>query len=120
RAGRKPLQYILGKASFRDVEVAVDPRVLIPRPETEELVEAVLGWARERGSQGEAQLRALDIGTGSGVIAIALALEGPFAKVVATDLSPEALEVARGNVARCGVAARVDVREGAYFVPVAP
>jgi release factor glutamine methyltransferase len=126
RAGRKPLQYILGRASFREVVIDVDSRVLIPRPETEELVDAVLGWARgqegERGPRravgGVQGLRALDVGTGTGVIAISLALEGPFERVVATDLSADALAVARRNVEISGVGGRVELREGSFFDPV--
>ncbi|MEX0979978.1 MAG: hypothetical protein WDZ89_02720, partial [Gemmatimonadota bacterium] len=68
RAAREPLQYILGRTAFRDLDLLTDPRVLIPRPETEGLVEAVLDWAR-----GRAGLRAVDIGTGSGAIALSLA-----------------------------------------------
>jgi release factor glutamine methyltransferase len=127
RAGHRPLQYILGRASFREVVVDVDSRVLIPRPETEELVEAVLGWAR--GEDGERQrarkpervqgLRALEIGTGSGVIAISLAVEGPFERIVATDQSRDALELAGGNVAKYGLGGRVDLREGSFFDPIA-
>jgi len=127
RAGHKPLQYILGRASFREVVVDVDSRVLIPRPETEELVEAVLGWARGYEGEGRRELpvdrthglRALDIGTGSGVIAISLALEGPFEKVVAIDVSRDALEVAQGNAERSGAGGRVELREGSFFDPVA-
>lgn len=126
RAGHKPLQYILGRASFREVVVDVDSRVLIPRPETEELVDAVLQWARGqegeggrgRTAEGAPGLRALDIGTGSGVVAISLALEGPFEGVVATDLSAEALEVARKNVESSGMGGRVELREGSFFDPV--
>jgi release factor glutamine methyltransferase len=94
RARRKPLQYIVGRASFRELELAVDPRVLIPRPETEELVEAVLVRVREWGREG---LSVLDVGTGSGAVVLALLTEGPFGRGVASDHSSEALEVARTN-----------------------
>lgn len=111
RARRKPLQYIVGRASFRELELAVDSRVLIPRPETEELVEAVLVRVREWGREG---LSVLDVGTGSGAVALALLTEGPFGRAVATDDSPDALEVARANtraiLAERGVA--VEFREG--------
>jgi release factor glutamine methyltransferase len=109
RARRRPLQYILGKAAFRDLELEVDERVLIPRPETEELVEAVLSRVREWGREG---LVAADVGTGSGAIALSLASEGPFRLVLATDRSPEALEVARGNAQRLGLDRRVSFHEG--------
>jgi len=109
RARHRPLQYILGKAAFRDLELEVDERVLIPRPETEELVEAVLSRVREWGRD---RLVAVDVGTGSGAIALALASEGPFRHVLATDRSAQALEVARGNAARLGLEGRVSFHEG--------
>ncbi|MCI0434269.1 MAG: peptide chain release factor N(5)-glutamine methyltransferase [Gemmatimonadetes bacterium] len=93
RRQREPLQYVLGKAWFRDLTLRIDPRVLIPRPETEILVGAVLDWAVARGRWGGVA----DIGTGSGAIAISLATEGSFERIVATDLSLDALEVARTN-----------------------
>ncbi|HEU0052461.1 MAG TPA: peptide chain release factor N(5)-glutamine methyltransferase [Longimicrobium sp.] len=113
RAKREPLQYIEGRAAFRDLLLAVDRRVLIPRPETEILVQAVLDWAK-----GKEALAALDVGTGSGAIALSLATEGPFAKVVATDVSPDALEVARANAAACAPGL-VDFRRGDLLEPVA-
>ena len=121
RAAREPLQYILGRASFRELELAVDPRVLVPRPETEVLVDEVLAWtkAREIAGGGEG-LTALDVGTGSGCIALSLAHEGPFARVVATDVSGDALDVARGNAEAAGLADRVELRAGTLFEPLAP
>ncbi|MDQ3555261.1 MAG: peptide chain release factor N(5)-glutamine methyltransferase, partial [Gemmatimonadota bacterium] len=114
RARREPLQYIDGWAAFRQLRLAVDRRVLIPRPETEQLVEAVLGWVGAR--QG---LEGLDVGTGSGAIALALATEGPFRRVVATEPSADALEVARGNHAALGgCGAPVEFRRGSAFAPV--
>lgn len=117
RAQRQPLQYILGTASFRDLELHVDPRVLIPRPETEELVEAVLLRVREWGREG---LRAVDLGTGSGAIALALAQEGPFREVLATDASEEALEVARANARRHGLHMRVTFHHGDLLEALPP
>lgn len=117
RARRKPLQYILGRTAFRELDLRTDPRVLIPRPETEELVEAVLARVREWGREG---LAALDVGTGSGAIALSLAREGPFERVVATDTSPEALELARTNARDAGLEARVEFREGSLLEPVGP
>ncbi len=114
RARRKPLQYVLGRAPFRDLELEVDPRVLIPRPETETLVEEVLVWVEGRGMEA---LAGLDVGTGSGAIALALALEGGFGKVVATDTSEDALSVARGNAARLR-ADEVEFRLGSLLTPV--
>lgn len=113
RAKREPLQYIEGEAAFRDLRLRVDPRVLIPRSETELLVDQVLAWAR--GKEG---LHALDVGTGSGAIALSLAVEGPFARVVATDVSPGALEVARANLAAAAPGAPVELLEGAVYAPV--
>ncbi|MFS8638728.1 MAG: HemK/PrmC family methyltransferase, partial [Gemmatimonadota bacterium] len=97
RVKREPLQYILGEVQFRELRLHVDPRVLIPRPETEVLVGEVLAWAEKGAGAGAAGLTAVDIGTGSGAIALSLAKEGPFARVVATDVSADALEVAREN-----------------------
>ncbi len=116
RARREPLQYILGRAAFRELDLRVDPRVLIPRPETEVLVQEILDWAADEGRQG---LEALDVGTGSGAIALSLAVEGPFRRVVATDASREALEVAAENRAEAGLEERVELREGSLFEPLA-
>ncbi|HUG41972.1 MAG TPA: peptide chain release factor N(5)-glutamine methyltransferase [Longimicrobiales bacterium] len=113
RARREPLQYITGTAGFRALDLVVDARVLIPRPETEVLVGAVLEWAA-----GRSALHALDLGTGSGAIALSLLAEGPFERVVATDLSPDALEVARLNGERAGVVGRLELREGSLWAPV--
>ena len=113
RARREPLQYIEGTAAFRDLVLRVDRRVLIPRPETEVLVQEVLDWA-----EGRSGLSAVDVGTGSGAIALALATEGPFARVVAIDVSPDALEVARGNRDLAVPGAMVDFRQGDLLAPV--
>lgn len=112
RAAREPLQHILGVQPFRELELAVGPSVLIPRPETELLVERVLEWAKESERQ---DLTALDVGTGSGAIALSLATEGPFASVVATDVDEDALDVARRNRATAGLDDRVELRTGALF-----
>jgi len=112
RAEREPLQYILGRAAFRDLDLAVDRRVLIPRPETEILVDEVLGWAAARGRD---DLTALDVGVGSGAIALSLLLEGPFPRVVGTDASPEALAVAGENARTRGLEERLELREGPLF-----
>lgn len=113
RARHEPLQYIAGEAEFRNLRLRVDPRVLVPRPETEVLVDAVLGWARSRSD-----LRGLDVGTGSGAIALSLATEGPFSLIVATDLSADALAVAHENLAAAAPAAAVELREGTGYEPV--
>ena len=103
RLRREPVAYILGRKGFRRLELEVDGRVLVPRPETELLVEIAL----ERRPA-----RALDLGTGSGAIALAIADELPECEVVAVDTSPRALEVARANAERLGLADRVEFREG--------
>ena len=103
RLRREPVAYILGRKGFRHLELAVDPRVLIPRPETELLVELALELAPRR---------VLDVGTGSGAIALAVADELPEAEVTATDTSPAALELARANAARLGLSERVRFLEG--------
>jgi release factor glutamine methyltransferase len=101
RAGREPAQYIAGQVEFRGLALSVDPRVLIPRPETEVLVEVVL--AQEPPRDGTV----LDAGTGSGCVAIALAVARPDLRIRAIDRSPAALDVARDNARRHGVEARV-------------
>jgi release factor glutamine methyltransferase len=103
RLRREPVAYILGRKGFRNLELAVDRRVLVPRPETELLVELAL----------EVQPRSvLDVGTGSGAIALAVADELPGCAVTATDTSAGALEVAQGNAERLGLADRVRFVEG--------
>ena len=115
RALGEPLQYIEGRAAFRQLDLRVDRSVLIPRPETEELVEHVLQRCR-----GRENLRALDLGTGSAAIAISLALEGPFREVVGVDISPDALNVAGQNVAEIGLGHRVELRQGSLFAALRP
>jgi release factor glutamine methyltransferase len=98
RRDGEPVAYLTGRREFWGLDLAVTPAVLIPRPETETLVEVAL--ARLPVARG---VRVLDLGTGSGAIALALARERPQAEVVATDVSPEALDVARGNAARLAI-----------------
>lgn len=95
RARGVPAQYITGHQEFWSMDLIVSPAVLIPRPETEHVIETMLELARERPPN-----RVVDVGTGSGCIALALAKELPRAEIHATDLSPEALEIARANAAR--------------------
>ncbi len=115
RASREPLQYIIGRTGFRQLELKTDCRVLIPRPETEVLVQEVLDWASRRaGSIG----RVWDMGTGTGAVALSLAAEGACTGVVATDVSPEALSVAADNAERYDTNGLVEFREGSLFEPL--
>jgi release factor glutamine methyltransferase len=114
RARRVPLQHLVGTQAFWKHELVVTPAVLVPRPETELLVEESLAVLRGIGSPV-----IVDVGTGSGCIALALAAELPGAAVHATDVSPEALAVARGNAERLGLAERVRLHHGDLLVPVA-
>jgi release factor glutamine methyltransferase len=107
RSKGEPLAYVLGEASFRGIDIIVTPDVLIPRPETEELVDLALEKIPR-----DAVCRILEQGTGSGAIAVAIAIERPLATVVAIDNSPAACEIAKRNAARHGVAKRVRVEEG--------
>jgi release factor glutamine methyltransferase len=104
RVEREPLAYVLGKAPFRDLEIAVDSRVLWPRKETELLVE--VGTRLPQGA------RVHEVGTGSGAIALALMSERPDLKITASDLSPEAVEAARENAERLGLDFDVRVAKG--------
>jgi release factor glutamine methyltransferase len=116
RARREPIAYIRGTQEFWGREFAVRPGVLIPRPETEFIIEEALAWNQTRVDSSLA-LRVLDIGTGSGCLAITLALEIPAARVAGTDISPQALEVARANQQR--LAADVTWHEGSYLADAA-
>ena len=112
RRQNEPLQYILGQAHFFGLTFKVDSRVLIPRPETELLVEHILEFVlQEHGTD----LRILDIGTGSGNIAISLAKSLPSARVMAIDISPDALTVARQNARLNQVAHRIDFVHCDFF-----
>ena len=117
RIKREPTAYITGRREFWSLDFRVTPGVLIPRPETELLVETVLELATEWRSAGAPRI--LELGTGSGVIAVALASELKSAEIVATDISAEALAVARGNAVRNDVAGRIKFVEGDLFEPLA-
>ena len=114
-----PFAYAVGTAQFRTLTLEVDERVLIPRPETEVLVEEILTRFRAANPGGEWGT-AVDIGTGSGAIALSLATEGRFSRVVATDNSLDALDVARANAGIIGAALRcpVEFRSGSLLAPV--
>jgi release factor glutamine methyltransferase len=107
RRAREPLAYVLGEWGFRRLMLSVDPRVLIPRPETEVLVERCLELLEDLEGP-----RVLDIGVGSGAIALSIADERRDASIVGTDFSPGALEVAEANKLRLGLDGRVELRLG--------
>jgi release factor glutamine methyltransferase len=109
RMQREPIAYLLGRREFYGLEFSVDRRVLIPRPETELLVERALAFAAARPGR---RLRIADIGTGSGAIAVALAVHLPQAAIIAGDISHDALAVAAVNAARHQVSERISLRRG--------
>lgn len=113
RAGGEPLPYITGYMEFYGLDFTVTPAVLIPRPETELLVKEALRWL-----QDHPQATAADIGTGSGCIAVTLAVQAPALRLIATDCSTAALTVARANAMRHGVAGRITFLEGDLLAPL--
>lgn len=113
RAAGEPVAYLRGWKEFFGLRFAVDPRVLVPRPETETLVEAALAYLR-----GRAGARVADVGTGSGAIAVAIAVNASGSRVIATDLSAGALAVASANIRAHGVARRVELRRGDLLEPL--
>ncbi len=125
RAAGEPLQYVLGRWGFRGLDLLVDRRVLVPRPETELVAQVALDEALRLGARrgahdpwraGTTDYAVADLGTGSGAIALALASELPDAEVWATDVSADALAVARANLAGIGsVATRVRIGHGSWF-----
>ena len=125
RAAGEPLQYVLGRWDFLGLDLLVDRRVLVPRPETEVVAQVALDEAVRLGARrgthepwaaGTTAYAVADLGTGSGAIALALASELPDAEVWATDVSPDALAVARANAAGIGTAAtRVRLEAGSWF-----
>lgn len=119
RATREPVAYLVGSKEFYGLELFVDRRVLVPRPETELLVEYALAWVRDQYTPRAAAAPSIaDIGTGSGCIAISLAVYLPDAQVYAVDISPEALDVARRNAERHAVAGRVKLLQGDLLAPL--
>jgi len=108
RGGREPLAYVLGEWGFRRLTLRTDARALVPRPETEMVVERALALVAEVESP-----RVVDVGTGSGAIALAIADERPDARVVATDVSPDALSLARENAERCRL--EVELRQASLL-----
>ena len=122
RARGAPLAYAVGRTSFRHLTLDVDERVLVPRPETEQLVDLVLDDLvdGEAGNAAESTGVAIDVGTGSGAIALALAAEGRFSRVFGTDISLDALEVARRNAELCRPVLRapVELVHGSLLAPL--
>lgn len=119
RSGGEPLHYITGERQFRHLSLKVGPGVLVPRPETELLVQSVIDDVTRAGSTFTG-LRVLDLGTGSGAIAISLAKELPGCRVVAVDASVEALRLAEENVAREQLGSFIELRPGDYFDALDP
>ena len=117
RLDHEPTAYILGHCQFYGIDFCVDPRVLIPRPETELLVEKAVEVARRISHRGQ-QVTVADIGTGCGAIAVSLALALPRARVYATDISASALRVAGLNCRRHGVDGRVELLQGNLLEPL--
>ena len=117
RMGQEPVAYLVGFKPFYGLDITVDRRVLIPRPETELLVERVLAHVGRLIRSGQ-RPRAADVGTGSGAIAVALAVNAPELAVYATDVSDAALEVAAQNVWRYGVGEQVQLLPGALLDPL--
>ena len=115
RSGREPLAYITGRREFFGIDFMVNPSVLIPRPETETLVETALKVASEFPNGLEQSI--VDVGTGSGAIAVSLALQLASAKIFAVDSSGAALELAKANAEMHGVADRITFLEGDLLVP---
>jgi release factor glutamine methyltransferase len=111
----EPVAYITGRKEFWSFTLEVNSSVLIPRPDTEVIVEEALDICRKIDSS---KMKILDIGTGSGAIAIALAKEMPHAKVMATDISPAAVNLAQKNAAALGLKEKIDFRQGNLFEPV--
>jgi release factor glutamine methyltransferase len=131
RATGVPAQYITGHQEFWGLDLIVSPAVLIPRPETEHVVETVLKLSQERAQAyvatadnalalSPAPLEIADVGTGSGAIALALAFELPQALIHATDISPEALEIARANAARHDLASRIEFHQADLLTGLPP
>lgn len=116
REAGEPVAYLLGRRAFYDREFRVEPAVLIPRPETEHLLEAALDFVKARAAQGSPVTAAVDVGTGSGALAVTLAAHAPQTRVWATDISPDALAIARHNAERNSI--HVTFLEGDLLEPL--
>ena len=112
----EPLQYVVGRWGFRSLDLAVDARALVPRPETEVVAGLAIAEVASRADRLEREVVVVDLGTGTGAIALSIAVECPRARVIATDRSADALALARANLAGIGRAAtRVSLHEGSWF-----
>ncbi len=111
RGKREPLQYIIGQTPFHNITIKCDHRALIPRPETEQLVEQVM----DLGPEIDEEISILDLGTGTGAIGLALAMHFPRSQVVAIDESADALELAKENAFHCGLQNRVQFVQSNWF-----
>jgi release factor glutamine methyltransferase len=118
RLAREPAAYITGHREFYNLDLAVTPATLIPRPDTETLVDVAIELAKGLQSEMREMLTIADIGTGSGAIAIALATALPRARIIATDSSPEALQVAEANARHHGVVDSIEFRLGDLLQPL--
>ena len=107
-----PIAYLLGKQAFYDIEVFVTPDVLIPRPETELLIEKAIHWARDK------DIKLVDVGTGSGIIALTLAKHLPQARITGIDNSAAALKIAKKNSDHLNLSHRINWREGDLLKPL--
>ena len=114
RAEREPLQYILGRTEFFGLEFKTDRRALIPRRETEHLVETAIAFYPDKNIS----LKAIDLGTGTGILPVTLAIHLPNSEWTATDMSADALALARENAEKHGVDPRVEFLEGSWWSPV--
>ncbi len=111
RGKREPLQYIIGQTPFQNITIKCDHRALIPRPETEQLVEQIM----DLGPEIDEEISILDLGTGTGAIGLALAMHFPRSQVVAVDESADALELAKENALHCGLQNRVQFVQSNWF-----
>src|SRR5690606_16742019 len=116
RGRREPMAWILGHREFHTLDLEVGPGVLVPRPDTETLVDAALAWIPE----GPEPIHVADVGCGSGAVGLAVAAVRPAVRVYAIDLAPEPLEITRRNVRRLGLEKRVAVLQGDLLDPVPP
>lgn len=118
RFRHEPVAYLVGVKAFYGLDLAVDPRVLIPRPETELLVDLALDLVGKIRAQGHQPVRLADVGTGSGAIALAIAANEPTVEVLATDISPAALALAQDNARRLGLADKISFQHGNLLSPL--